>query len=286
MGSPSTASLPAGFPLAHQPIPKKSLRYIRRSAAPARPTRSPPRFASSLRRKLPTLPDISNNVGSVKSFFERTSPFTPVSGLPGYLRPLHRRPRLVRNLSIGFSPTQTSLRSVLRPRLLIQTPFAGSGMPIQVDGVLLHAMSGTELSRVRTELHRWRILAAISPHPVQADSQPAPHRYLGNTLVPSHRQVNVPTSPVRIVPRSRLRSLHQQEAQQRIALLADVPEPLLLATGVLTGDHPHVVADLLATMKSTRSPDDQHVGQCRKRAHARMGHQPQYLGPFPSFLLR
>src|SRR6267378_6873888 len=97
-------------------------------------------------------PDISNNVGSVKSFFERTSPFTPVSGLPGYLRPLHRRPRLVRNLSIGFSPTQTSLRSVLRPRLLIQTPFAGSGMPNQVDGVLLHTMSGTELSHVRTAL--------------------------------------------------------------------------------------------------------------------------------------
>jgi len=96
--------------------------------------------------ELARLTDISNNVGSVKSFFERTSPFTPVSGLPGYLRPLHRRPRLVRNLSIGFSPTQTSLRSVLRPRLLIQTPFAGSGMPNQVDGVLLHTMSGTELS--------------------------------------------------------------------------------------------------------------------------------------------
>jgi len=28
----------------------------------------------------------------------------------------------------------------------------GSGTPIQVDDVLLHAMSGTELSRVRTEL--------------------------------------------------------------------------------------------------------------------------------------
>src|SRR5258708_40013703 len=51
-------------------------------------------------------------------------------------------------------------------------------MPNQVDDALLHAMSGTELSRVRTELHRRRILAAISPHPVQADSQPAPHRYL------------------------------------------------------------------------------------------------------------
>jgi hypothetical protein len=35
---------------------------------------------------------------------------------------------------------------------LIQTPFAGSGMPYQVHGVLLRAMSGTELSRVRTEL--------------------------------------------------------------------------------------------------------------------------------------
>src|SRR5882762_5777009 len=51
-----------------------------------------------------------------------------------------------------FSPTQTSLRSVLRPRLLIQTPFAGSGMPNQVDGFLLHTMSGIELSHVRTEL--------------------------------------------------------------------------------------------------------------------------------------
>jgi len=41
-----------------------------------------------------TLPDISNNVGPVKYFCEQTSPL--------------RRPRLVGNLSIGFSPTQTS----------------------------------------------------------------------------------------------------------------------------------------------------------------------------------
>src|SRR5882762_11193751 len=109
-------------------------------------------------------------------------------------------------------------------------------MPNHVDDALLHAMSGTELSRVRTELHRRRILAAISPHPVQADSQPAPHRYLGNAFVPTHRQVNVPTSPVRIIPRRCLSSLHQQEAQQGVALLADVPEPLLAATGVLAGD--------------------------------------------------
>src|SRR5262249_20074141 len=87
---------------------------------------------------------------------------------------------------------------------------------------LLHTMSDTELSRVRTELHRRRILAAVSPHPVQADSQPAPHGDLGDALVPTHRQVEVPTSPVRMAPHRCLRRLHQQEAQQRVALLADV----------------------------------------------------------------
>ena len=35
---------------------------------------------------------------------------------------------------------------------LIQTPFAGSGTPHQVDGALLHAISDSELFRVRTEL--------------------------------------------------------------------------------------------------------------------------------------
>ena len=122
---------------------------------------------------------------------------------------------------------------------------------------LLHTMSGTELSRVRTELHRRRIRAAVSPHPVQAHSQPAPHRHLGNALVPTHRQMNVPTSPVCVATRRSLRRFHQQEAQQRVALLADVPQPLLAATGVLAGYHPHIVADLLATMKSTRSSNDQ-----------------------------
>ncbi len=58
-----------------------------------------------------------------------------------------------------------------------------------MDGVLLPTMSDTELSRVRTELERLRILIAIPPHPVQADRQPAPHRYLGKALVPTHRQV-------------------------------------------------------------------------------------------------
>src|SRR6266403_5935879 len=110
----------------------------------------------------------------------------------------------------------------------------GSGIPNQVDDALLHAMSDTELSRVRTELYGLRILPAIPPHPVQPNRQPAPHRYLGNALVPTHRQVNVPTSPVGMDTHRRLGRLHQQEAQQSVALLADVPQALLAGSGVLT----------------------------------------------------
>ena len=93
-----------------------------------------------------------NNVGCVNLFFKRTSPFTSESVfVRRVLRPC-RRPRLACNLSVGFSPTHTSLRSQLQTIITRSNSLSrGSGMPIQVDGVLLHAMSGTELSRVRTE---------------------------------------------------------------------------------------------------------------------------------------
>jgi len=123
-------------------------------------------------------------------------------------------------------------------------------MPHHVDGVLLHAMSGTELSRVRTELERLRILTTIPPHPVQTDSQPAPHRYLGDALVPPHRQVHVPTSPIWVLTYCRLRRLHQQKTQQRIALLADVSQALFASTRVFTRNHPHVRADLLCRART------------------------------------
>ena len=40
-------------------------------------------------------------------------------------------------------------------------------MPIQVDGVLLHAISGTELSRVRTEF-RLRLPEPINKSPFES----------------------------------------------------------------------------------------------------------------------
>jgi hypothetical protein len=48
--------------------------------------------------------------------------------------------------------TGTSGTCNQEPLRLLQTPFAGSGMPHHVGGVLLHTMSGSELSHVRTEL--------------------------------------------------------------------------------------------------------------------------------------
>src|ERR1700693_4808893 len=143
-------------------------------------------------------------------------------------------------------------------------------MPIHWLRRLLHTMSGTDLSHVRTELERRRIRTTIPPHPVQANPQLPPHRYLGNALVPTHRQAHVPTSPLRMASCCRLGGLHQQEAQQGVALFADVPQPLLPGTGVLTRNHPHVRADLLAAVESLRSSDDQHVGEGRKRTNTGM----------------
>src|SRR6202166_3006995 len=118
------------------------------------------------------LPEISNSVGPVKYFLSRLLSFHLKEFFSFVFFRVHssrhRRPKLARNHSVGFSPTHTSLRSILRPRLLMQTPFSGSGMPIQVHDVLPHTISGTELSRVRTELYQLRIFPSSSPHPVQA----------------------------------------------------------------------------------------------------------------------
>src|ERR1700689_2658298 len=122
-------------------------------------------------------------------------------------------------------------------------------MPIQVDGVLLHAMSGSELSRVRTELDPLRILPIVSPHPVQPHSESSGHGHLGDVPLPTHRQVHVPSSPVRITTRCCLCCFPQQETQKRTALLRDVSQPLMAGTGVLRRNQSDIAANLLAALK-------------------------------------
>jgi hypothetical protein len=59
-------------------------------------------------------------------------------------------------------------------------------MPNQVHGALIHAMSGYELSRVRTELYRPRILPTIPPHPVQPNSESSGNRQALNRGASRH----------------------------------------------------------------------------------------------------
>ena len=62
-----------------------------------------------------------------------------------------------------------------------------SGMPIHVDGVLVHALPGTELSRVRTELDPFCIFPTVPPHPVHPNRQSSGHGHLGDVPLPTHR---------------------------------------------------------------------------------------------------
>jgi hypothetical protein len=131
-------------------------------------------------------------------------------------------------------------------------------MPIQVHGVLVHAMSGTALSRLRT--HPLRILPTVSPHEVQPDSQFPGHGHLGGVPLPPHRHMHIASSPARITTRCGLRCFHQQETQQKATLLGDVSQTLLASARVLRRNQSDIATDLLAPPKSLLSPDDQHAG--------------------------
>jgi hypothetical protein len=136
-------------------------------------------------------------------------------------------------------------------------------MPNHMDDALLHAMDGSELSRVRTEFNQLRILPIVSPHPVQPNREFSGHGHFGNSFFSAHHQVHIPTSPVRVTPYRCLRCFSQQEAQQCIALLANVSQPLMAGTGVLARNEPGVAAKLLATRKPIRRPNDESVEPAR-----------------------
>ena len=70
----------------------------------------------------------------------------------------------------------------------------GSGMPNQVAGDLLHTMDESKLSRVRTELQSLLIIAFLTPHPIEADGQPAGHRHLGDAPIATHGQMHEATA--------------------------------------------------------------------------------------------
>ena len=64
-------------------------------------------------------------------------------------------------------------------------------MPIHWGGVLVHAMPGTELSRVRTELDPLCIFPTVPPRPVHPNRESSGHGHFGDVPLPTHRQVYV-----------------------------------------------------------------------------------------------
>src|SRR6516165_2669893 len=133
-------------------------------------------------------PDISNNADLVKPsflifllflfFFEQTSPFTPKSGLNCSVYLCFDDHGSFRNLSVGFSPTQTSLRSVLRPRLLVRTPFRerdahSSSRRSTSHHVRYRAVPRTNRTLTTTNTHIHSATSSTSELPTGAPSQPS-----------------------------------------------------------------------------------------------------------------
>jgi hypothetical protein len=110
-------------------------------------------------------------------------------------------------------------------------------------------------STLRTELLHFVVVPATPPHPVQVDCQLPRHRHLGDLPSAPHGQVKKLAAPLRIAAHRHLRGFHQQEVQQRVALLADVAQPSPVSAGFLRRHQPHVAGDLLRALEAFRRSD-------------------------------
>src|ERR1700675_4432590 len=64
-----------------------------------------------------------------------------------------------------------------------------------------------------------------------------------------------------------------EKPQEGVTLFAQPTEPLLTATGVLTGNHPHVAHHRFAISEPRRVTQKYIGGQCRDRPYSRVAHQ-------------
>ena len=81
-------------------------------------------------------------------------------------------------------------------------------MPNHYAGDLLRTMAISGLSRVRTELFKLTIVAALTPHPVQVNRQLAGHRYLRDLPSSAHGQVEELAAPLRLTAHRDLGRFH------------------------------------------------------------------------------
>src|SRR5579872_4492898 len=136
---------------------------------------------------------ISNNVGDVKHVLSNTSACTrrraPFRSHSWFA--LSNLGLALNRSGQELGPTQPSLRSLTAIKIhFFELPdLQGSGMPNHYVGDGLHTIAISGLSRVRTELGRLAVVAALAPHPVQMHGQLPRHRYLGDLASAPHGQM-------------------------------------------------------------------------------------------------
>ena len=118
-------------------------------------------------------------------------------------------------------------------------------MPNHYGGDLLHTMAISGLSRVRTELLHLAVIPSAPPHPVQLDGQFPGHRDLRDLSSAPHSQMKELATPLRMTAHRDLGRFHQQKAQQRVALLADVSQPSSIPARFFRRNQSHVAGNLL-----------------------------------------
>jgi hypothetical protein len=99
------------------------------------------------------------------------------------------------------------------------------------------------------------------------------HRNLGDPSIASHRQMEKLSTPLGIGANRCLCGFDQQEAQQRIALFADVPKSSPVSADAFGGNQTNVAGDLLATAKPLRRSNDQFERQGSQGTYSRMSHE-------------
>src|ERR1700685_4572325 len=128
-------------------------------------------------------------------------------------------------------------------------------------------------------LHSCAVVPVFAQHQVQPHGQLARHCHFGQCAMLAHRQPPTEAAQLRVVTRRRLSRFHQQKAQKRTALLADAPQLLPPAAGMLARNQAKIAAHLARILESFRRPQRQHHGQRRHRTHSRMRHQPPRRRP-------
>jgi hypothetical protein len=113
-------------------------------------------------------------------------------------------------------------------------------MPNHYGGDLLHTMGMSGLSRVRTELLHFGVIPSSTPHPVQLDRQFPRHRYLRDLPPTPQGEVKELAAPLRLAAYRDLGGFHQQKAQQRVALLAEVAQSAPISAGLFRRHQPYI----------------------------------------------